>query len=69
MIFFLNFMKLQEFKQLGHKFVSLCYDLCFDAFILNLLLWSLNWQVDIDIATHVVVEDDGPKRRFDSASS
>jgi hypothetical protein len=26
-------------------------------------------KVDIDIATHVVVEDDGPKRRFDTASS
>jgi len=26
-------------------------------------------KVDIDIATRVVVEDDGPKRRFDSASS
>nr|CAB3490932.1 unnamed protein product [Digitaria exilis] len=34
--------------------------------ISNLLQYH---PVNIDIATHVVVEDDGPKRRFDSPSS
>jgi hypothetical protein len=29
---------------------------------------SYLWQIDVEVATHVIVEDDGPKRRFDSDS-
>lgn len=33
-------------------------DFLFDMFVFH-------WQLDVDIATHIQVTDDGPKRRFD----